>query len=98
VALQRALGADVRVVSAFHNVPARRLGGSAPINCDVLVFGESETDREIVIGLVEAAGMRGIHGGPLANSAAAEALTPVLIGIGRYYKIDGPSLRITGFD
>jgi NADPH-dependent F420 reductase len=96
--LQRDLGTDARVVSAFHNVPARRLEGDGPIDCDVLVFGDDIGDRETVIGLVEAAGMRGIHGGPLINSAAAEALTSVLIGISRHYKIDGPSIRITGID
>lgn len=96
--LQRGLGTDARVVSAFHNIPARRLGGGGRIDCDVLVFGDDLGDRETVIGLVEAAGMRGIHGGPLVNSAAAEALTSVLIGIGRHYKIDSPSIRITGID
>jgi len=96
--LQRALGDDARVVSAFHNAPARRLQGHARLNFDVLVFGDDAGDREAVIALVEAAGMRGIHGGPLANSAAAEALTSVLIGIGRHYKVDGPSIRITGLD
>jgi NADPH-dependent F420 reductase len=96
--LQRALGTDARAVAAFHNVPARGLAGNATIDCDVLVFGDAQGDRETVIGLVAAAGMRGIHGGPLANAAAAEALTRVLIGIGRHYKIDGPSIRITGLD
>ncbi len=94
--LQRTLGADARVVSAFHTVPARRLDGGGAVDCDVLVFGDDAADRTAAIGLVEAAGMRGIHGGPLANSAAAEALTSVLIGIGRHYKIDGPTIRITG--
>jgi 8-hydroxy-5-deazaflavin:NADPH oxidoreductase len=98
MALQQGLGTDARVVSAFHHVPARRLAGKGRLDCDVLVFGEDKGDRETVIGLVEAAGMRGIHGGPLVNSAAAEALTAVLIGIGRHYKIDGPSIRITGLD
>jgi 8-hydroxy-5-deazaflavin:NADPH oxidoreductase len=96
--LQRGLGTDARIVSAFHNVPARRLGGDGRVDCDVLVFGDDPDDRETVIGLVEATGMRGIHGGPLVNSAAAEALTSVLIGIGRHYKVDGPSIRITGLD
>lgn len=96
--LQRVLGADARVVSAFHNVPARRLSGGEPLDCDVLVFGDGADDRAIIIGLVEAAGMRGLHGGPLVNSAAAEALTSVLIGIARHYKTDGPSIRITGVD
>lgn len=94
--LQRRLGPEVRVAAAFHNVPARTLEGAARIECDVLVFGDDMADRQSVIGLVEAAGMRGIHGGALVNSAAAEALTAVLIGIGRHYKIDGPSIRITG--
>ena len=96
--VQRALGDEARVVSAFHNAPARRLEGRGRLDFDVLVFGDASGDRETVIGLVEAAGMRGIHGGPLANSAAAEAMTSVLIGIGRHYKIDGPSIRITGLD
>jgi predicted dinucleotide-binding enzyme len=41
-------------------------------------------------------GVRGLHAGPLANSAAAEALTSVIIGINRNYKVDGASIRITG--
>jgi predicted dinucleotide-binding enzyme len=38
----------------------------------------------------------GIDGGVLANSAAVEALTSVLIGINRRYKIPGAGIRITG--
>jgi predicted dinucleotide-binding enzyme len=49
-----------------------------------------------VIALVEAAGLHGIHAGPLANAVAAEALTSVLIGINRHYKIPGAGIRITG--
>ncbi len=49
-----------------------------------------------MIGLAEAIGLRGLHAGPLANSAAAEALTSVLIGINRTYKVDGAGIRITG--
>ena len=43
-----------------------------------------------------AAGLRGVHAGPLANAVAAEALTSVLIGINRYYKVPGAGIRITG--
>jgi len=49
-----------------------------------------------VLALVKAAGLRGVHAGPLANSVAAEALTSVLIGINRTYKVDGAGIRITG--
>lgn len=95
-AAQEFLGAAVRVVSAFHNVAAHRLRRDAEIDCDILVCGDRAADREAVIALVAAAGLRGIHAGPLANSAAAEAMTSVLIGINRRYKVDGAGIRITG--
>jgi 8-hydroxy-5-deazaflavin:NADPH oxidoreductase len=40
--------------------------------------------------------LRGFYAGPIANSAAAEALTSVLITINRRYKIAGAGIRITG--
>jgi len=41
-------------------------------------------------------GLRGWHAGPLANAAAAEALTSVLISINRHHKINGAGIVITG--
>lgn len=93
---QKLLGEGVRLVSAFHNVAAHKLQTDAAIDCDVLVFGDEPKDREVVIALAKAAGLRGIHAGPLANSAAAEAMTSVLIGINKSYKVDGAGIRITG--
>lgn len=93
---QKRLGEAVRVVAAFHNVAAQKLQHDMAIDCDVLVCGDDPKDREAVIALAKAAGLRGIHAGPLANSAAAEALTSVLIGINRSYKVDGAGIRITG--
>lgn len=93
---QARLGAGVRVVSAFHNVGAAKLKAGGAVDCDVLVFGDDRAARETVIALAQALGTRGIDGGPLANSVAAEALTSVLIGINRRYKIDGAGIRITG--
>ncbi len=43
-----------------------------------------------------AAGLRGLHGGALVNSAAAEALTSILIFINKTYAVDGAGVRITG--
>jgi len=98
VLAQMRLGEGVRVVSAFHNVAAHKLEQvDMALDCDVLVFGDKAEDREPVIKLAEALGVRGLHAGPLANSAAAEALTSVIIGINRTYKVDGASIRITGF-
>src|SRR5262245_3500408 len=94
---QRLLGDGVRVVSAFHNVAAAKLLAGGTIDCDVLVCGDDKAARESIIELANAAGTRGIDGGALANSVAAEALTSVLIGINRRYKVSGGAgIRITG--
>jgi 8-hydroxy-5-deazaflavin:NADPH oxidoreductase len=93
---QRLLGDAARVQSAFHNVSASKLKSGEGIDCDVLVFGDDKDARAIVIDLANAAGTRGIDGGPLANSIAAEALTSVLIGINRRFKVKGAGIRITG--
>jgi NADPH-dependent F420 reductase len=95
-AAQKRLGHAVRVVSAFHNVGAAKLRMSGAVDCDVLVFGDDRSARETVMALAADLGTRGIDGGPLANSVAAEALTSVLIAINRRYKVDGAGIRITG--
>jgi len=92
---RRILGDGARLVSAFHNVAAHKLQRDAPVDCDVLVFGEPD-DRTPVVELAEAAGLRGVHAGPLDNAVAAEALTSILIGINKRYKADGAGIRITG--
>lgn len=93
---QEILGPEVQVVSAFHNVGAQHLRSDHTIDCDVLVFGNKVAAREQAVQLVEAVGLRAWHAGSLANSAAAEALTSVLIGINRRYGMRGAGVRITG--
>lgn len=92
---QQLLGDDVRVVSAFQNVAAHHLQEGHGIDCDVLVAGNDKDARSEVLSLVEAAGMRGFSIGPIANSAAAEALTSVLIQINRQFKCHA-GIRISG--
>ncbi|MGE5502241.1 MAG: NADPH-dependent F420 reductase [Ignavibacteriales bacterium] len=89
------LGEDVRVVSAFHNVPAESLAADGPLDCDVLVFGDDKAARADALGLAQAAGLRAFHAGSLANSAAAEALTSVLIFLNKHYGGHG-GIRLTG--
>ncbi|MFT5210049.1 MAG: NADPH-dependent F420 reductase [Flavobacterium sp.] len=96
VMAQNLLGDEVYVVSAFQNVGAVHLQEDHSIDCDVLVTGNKRTARETVIKLVEAVGLRGWHAGPLANAAAAEALTSILITINRHHGIDGAGIVITG--
>ncbi|MFA7555813.1 MAG: NADPH-dependent F420 reductase [Spongiibacteraceae bacterium] len=82
---QNILGEEVAVVSAFQNVAAHHLQENKGLECDVLVCGNKKAARDEVITLVEAAGMRGFHAGMIENSAAAEALTSVLIAINKQY-------------
>jgi hypothetical protein len=97
VKAQALLGQGVRVVSAFQNVAAELLAEPAgTVACDVLVCGDDREARAQVIALASAAGMRAFHAGPLANSAAAEALTSVLIAINRHYKVRHAGIAITG--
>ena len=93
---QTLLGEGVKVVSAFHNVGATKLHAGGRADCDVLVFGNDKESRDVVIGLANEVASAGIDGGVLANSAAAEALTSVLIGINRRYQVPGAGIRITG--
>jgi NADPH-dependent F420 reductase len=96
---QALLGGGVWVVSAFQNVSAFHLRDlEHPIGCDILVTGDDERAKQQVIALAEAAGMRGIDAGPLANAVAAESLTPVLLSINRRYKVKSAGIKITGLD
>jgi hypothetical protein len=90
------LDARTKLASAFHNVAAHKLATGERIDCDVLVFGDEKEQREKVIELCSTAGLRGLHAGALANSAAAEALTSVLIFINRHYAGDGAGVKLTG--
>jgi NADPH-dependent F420 reductase len=97
VIAQRELGPQVRVVAAFQNVSAHHLMDlEHAVDCDVLVCGDDKDAREAVVALAAAIGLRGLHAGPLANSAAAEALTSLLIFMNRHYKSPGSGIRITG--
>lgn len=97
VALQEALGGEIRVVSAFQNVSAHKLRLlTAKVDCDVLVSSDSKEARAVGIRLASDAGLRGIDVGPLANSVVAESLTSVLIWINRTYKIPDAGIRISG--
>lgn len=93
---QQRLGEGVRVVSAFHNVAAHKLATDADVDCDVLVFGDDKPARSLVVSLANDAGLRGLHAGALANSAATEAMTSILIFMNRHYRVDGAGIRITG--
>jgi NADPH-dependent F420 reductase len=93
---QTLLGEGANLVSGFHNVAAHKLAKDEDLGCDVLIFGDDKAARAKIVALADLAGMRGIHGGVLANSAAAEAMTSILIFINKNYQVDGAGIKITG--
>lgn len=93
---QQLLGTDVKLVSAFHNVAAHKLATDEDVECDVLVFGDDKAARAVAVELAAHARLRGLHAGALANAAAGEALTSILIFMNKTYRVDGAGIRITG--
>lgn len=93
---QTILGDEVSVVSAFQNVSAELLKSQEQIHCDVLVCGNKKDSRQIVIDLIDSIGMKGWHAGMLANSAAIEAITSVLISINKHHSIFHSGIKVTG--
>jgi 8-hydroxy-5-deazaflavin:NADPH oxidoreductase len=91
------LGENVQVVSAFQNVAADLMQDiDSKIECDVLVCGNKKEAREVVVALATAAGLKAWHAGSIDNSAAAEALTSILIFINRNGGVHHAGIRITG--
>jgi len=93
---QHIVGEQVTVVAAFHNVSADSMQSDETLDCDVLVMGNKAEARETVVGLAKTAGLRAWHAGSLENSAAAEALTSVLIFMNKRYGGLHTGIRITG--
>ncbi len=93
---QSVLGEKTIVVSAFQNISAELLQTDAEINCDVLVSGDFFDARSTVISLAKDASLTGWHAGPLCNSAAAEALTSILIFINKKHSVSHSGISITG--
>lgn len=94
---QALLGDEVKVVSAFQNTAAVHLQENSGFDCDVLVCGNNKEARATVIELVTAAGLRGFHAGSIANAAAVEAMTSLLIFINKQYKCHA-GIRLTGLE
>jgi NADPH-dependent F420 reductase len=94
---QGILGPGARVVAALHHVSSVHLSDpNHAIECDVLVCGDDDDARKMIIGLVSDLGLRGLDAGPLENAIALEALTPLLLHLNKVYKGTGVGIRFTG--
>jgi|TARA_B100001173_G_scaffold298977_1_gene297090 NADPH-dependent F420 reductase len=79
-AAQALLGADIPVIGALHNVSATTLNNlDWPINCDILVCGNSLDARKTVIELIKKLGVEAYNVGDAQSARCVEAITPILI-------------------
>ncbi|MEP7288057.1 MAG: NADPH-dependent F420 reductase [Chloroflexota bacterium] len=96
---QKLLGPGVKVVAAFQNVSAVHLKDAHEhVECDVLICGDDDAAKGEVIKLAQAAGLRGLDAGPLENSVAVEAITPMLLWLNKRYKVKSAGIVITGIN
>ena len=92
---QMLLGERVHVVSALQNIGSHLVGSEEKIDAEVLVCGNSNDAVDEVITLIGDLGLQCWHAGSIENSAAAEALTSVLISINQKHKLKSSGIKIT---
>ncbi len=95
---QDKLGAGVRVVAAFQNVPAHALKKNLgqPLDSDVLVCADDVEAANEVIKLAEAGGMRAYYAGGLDNAIVVEGLTSIMISLNKHHGVKTASIGIRG--
>ncbi|KDE59925.1 NADPH-dependent F420 reductase [Halostagnicola sp. A56] len=76
---------EVPVVGAFHNLAAGELSNlEHDLDLDTIVVGEGAAKDAVTALANEIDGLRALDGGPLANAAEVESITPLVINIARH--------------
>jgi NADPH-dependent F420 reductase len=85
-----------RVAGAFHTVPAEKLLRTGlALDFDVPVTADTRDVYEETAAIVSTvSNLRPLYAGPLSTSRMIEAITPMLLNIGRLNKIRSPSIKI----
>ena len=96
-AVQAALPRSL-VSASFHHLPAADMEDlDLAMSADVLVCSDRRAATEATLALVDRIdGLRGVDAGSLAQAAAIEAFTGVLISVNIRHKVHS-SLRLAGF-
>jgi NADPH-dependent F420 reductase len=94
---QELLGAEARVVAAFHHIAAHELSATEhDIECDLLICGGDAEAKKQVSELGASMGLRAVDVGALTNAGPLEGITAVLATINRRYKLKNSGIKITG--
>lgn len=98
--LEKLAPRGVKLISAFQTVGAARLQDlKRPIECDIVVCGDDDKAKRVVMKLAEKIqGVRAIDGGPLCNSRLVEPVVALLVELTRRKKVPGVSIRFEGLE
>ncbi|WP_445474258.1 NAD(P)-binding domain-containing protein [Methanococcoides methylutens] len=85
----------IEIVSAFHNVPAKKLADlDLELDYDIAVCGNCMHSKKIVFDLVrDIPNMRPLDIGPIETSGMVESLTPLVINIAIRNKMHDVGIR-----
>jgi NADPH-dependent F420 reductase len=86
--IKEALPNTVKLVSAYHNLPAKELRKIEHVlEYDVVICGDDEDAKDIVKKITEEMpNLRALDAGPLESSMMVEAITPLIINLNMRYK------------
>ncbi|WP_462137569.1 NADPH-dependent F420 reductase [Candidatus Mycalebacterium sp.] len=86
--IKEKLPPSARLVSAYHNLPAKGLSDvNKDLNADVVICGDDEEAKAVVTKLTEdLSGLRTLDAGPLEVSPMIEAITPLIVNLNVRHK------------
>ncbi|HEX9667505.1 MAG TPA: NADPH-dependent F420 reductase [Thermodesulfobacteriota bacterium] len=86
--IKQVLPEGARLVSAYHNLPAKELSDiEHPLDYDVVICGDDDEAKEVVKTLTEdMRNLRVLDAGPLEISSMIEAITPLIVNLNVRYK------------
>jgi hypothetical protein len=86
--IKEALPEGVKLVSAYHNLPAKELSKiDEDLDYDVVICGDDDEAKSVVKKLTEEMpNLRVLDAGPLEVSMMVEAITPLIVNLNMRYK------------
>ncbi len=86
--IQEVLPETAKLVSAYHNLPAKELSKvEEDLDYDVVICGDDEEAKSVVTKLTEdMPNLKVLDAGPLAVSSMIESMTPLIVNLNMRYK------------
>lgn len=86
--IQEVLPKTAKLVSAYHNLPAKELSKvEHELDYDVVICGDDEEAKSVVTKLTEdMPNLKVLDAGPLAVSSMIESMTPLIVNLNMRYK------------